>query len=71
MMAQVPRATLIIANPTHYAIALRYEQGETVAPICLAKGGASASTLTAGAFAAGPAARLSSSAMPMSMTLGT
>ncbi len=38
MMAQVPRASVIITNPTHYAIALRYEPGETLAPICLAKG---------------------------------
>ena len=38
MMAQVPRATVVIANPTHYAVALLYKQGETAAPICLAKG---------------------------------
>jgi flagellar biosynthetic protein FlhB len=38
MMAAVPKATLVITNPTHYAIALRYDQGETPAPICLAKG---------------------------------
>lgn len=38
MMAQVPDATVIITNPTHYAIALKYEQGKTPAPICLAKG---------------------------------
>ncbi len=38
MMAAVPQASVIITNPTHYAIALRYEQGETPAPICLAKG---------------------------------
>ena len=38
MMAQVPQASVIITNPTHYAVALRYEQGETPAPICLAKG---------------------------------
>ena len=38
MMAAVPDATVIITNPTHYAIALNYEQGETPAPICVAKG---------------------------------
>ena len=38
MMASVPQASVIITNPTHYAIALRYEQGETPAPMCLAKG---------------------------------
>jgi flagellar biosynthetic protein FlhB len=38
MMANVPKATLIITNPTHYAVALRYVAGETPAPICLAKG---------------------------------
>ena len=38
MMAAVPQASVVITNPTHYAIALRYEQGETPAPICLAKG---------------------------------
>jgi flagellar biosynthetic protein FlhB len=38
MIQQVPKATVIIANPTHYAVALRYEQGETPAPLCVAKG---------------------------------
>ena len=38
MMADVPRATLIIANPTHYSIALRYVREETAAPIVVAKG---------------------------------
>ena len=38
MMQNVPNASVIITNPTHYAVALRYEQGETGAPICLAKG---------------------------------
>ena len=38
MMANVPKATLVIMNPTHYAVALRYVQGETAAPICVAKG---------------------------------
>lgn len=38
MIANVPKATLVIMNPTHYAVALRYVQGETAAPICVAKG---------------------------------
>lgn len=37
MIAQVPKATVIITNPTHYSIALQYERGMD-APICLAKG---------------------------------
>jgi flagellar biosynthetic protein FlhB len=38
MMANVPKATVVITNPTHYAVALRYVNGETAAPVCLAKG---------------------------------
>lgn len=38
MMAQVPNASVVITNPTHFAVALRYEPGETAAPVCLAKG---------------------------------
>ncbi|WP_120009748.1 EscU/YscU/HrcU family type III secretion system export apparatus switch protein [Teichococcus vastitatis] len=38
MMADVPKATVVIANPTHFAVALRYERGEDAAPVCLAKG---------------------------------
>lgn len=38
MMQAVPKATVVIANPTHYAVALKYEQGKTEAPICVAKG---------------------------------
>ncbi len=38
MMAAVPQATLVIANPTHYAIALRYVREETAAPVVVAKG---------------------------------
>ena len=37
MMAQVPKATVIITNPTHFAVALQYENGQG-APVCLAKG---------------------------------
>ena len=38
MINSVPRATLVIANPTHFAIALRYVGGENGAPLVLAKG---------------------------------
>jgi flagellar biosynthetic protein FlhB len=37
MMQKVPKAAVIITNPTHYAIALEYERGMD-APICVAKG---------------------------------
>ena len=36
--AFVPQADVILTNPTHYAVALKYEQGVDVAPICVAKG---------------------------------
>lgn len=38
MIAAVPRATLIIANPTHYAVAIRYLRSEGGAPLVIAKG---------------------------------
>jgi flagellar biosynthetic protein FlhB len=38
MMDQVPRATLVIANPTHFAVALRYVKSEGPAPMVVAKG---------------------------------
>lgn len=34
----VPLANVILTNPTHYAVALRYVQGEDMAPVCVAKG---------------------------------
>jgi flagellar biosynthesis protein FlhB len=34
----VPLANVILTNPTHYAVALRYVQGEDLAPVCVAKG---------------------------------
>ena len=37
MMAAVPHASVVITNPTHFAVALKYERGME-APICLAKG---------------------------------
>jgi flagellar biosynthetic protein FlhB len=38
MMREVPKATAIIVNPTHYAVALKYEQGTMAAPRVVAKG---------------------------------
>lgn len=38
MLAAVPRASMVIANPTHYAVALKYVRGEDAAPLVLAKG---------------------------------
>jgi flagellar biosynthetic protein FlhB len=37
MMTAVPKASVIITNPTHYAVALSYQRGMP-APICVAKG---------------------------------
>jgi|SRR5579885_3334598 flagellar biosynthetic protein FlhB len=37
MMAQVPKASVVITNPTHFAVALQYERGMN-APVCVAKG---------------------------------
>ena len=38
MMAAVPKAAVIITNPTHFAVALAYESGKMAAPVCVAKG---------------------------------
>ncbi len=38
MMSAVPKADVIITNPTHYAVALQYERGGTGAPKVVAKG---------------------------------
>lgn len=38
MISSVPRASVVIANPTHFAIALRYVRGEGGAPLVVAKG---------------------------------
>ncbi len=38
MLQSVPQASVVITNPTHYAIALKYVPGETPAPVCLAMG---------------------------------
>ena len=37
MMSAVPSADVVVTNPTHYAVALKYEPGEMNAPICVAK----------------------------------
>jgi len=37
MMAAVPQSTVVITNPTHFAVALKYERGMS-APVCVAKG---------------------------------
>jgi flagellar biosynthetic protein FlhB len=37
MIAAVPKAAVVIVNPTHYAVALQYDKG-MAAPICVAKG---------------------------------
>ncbi|MBF0399250.1 MAG: flagellar biosynthesis protein FlhB [Magnetococcales bacterium] len=38
MMEEVPKADVVITNPTHFAAALLYKQGEMTAPIVTAKG---------------------------------
>lgn len=39
MMANVPKASVVVTNPTHFAVALRYEPDEGMdAPVCVAKG---------------------------------
>lgn len=38
MMTAVKDATVLIMNPTHYAVALKYETNEGAAPLCVAKG---------------------------------
>jgi flagellar biosynthetic protein FlhB len=38
MLADVPTADVVIVNPTHYAVALRWDRGRPGAPVCVAKG---------------------------------
>jgi flagellar biosynthetic protein FlhB len=38
MMQELPRADVVITNPTHYAVALRYQQDRNSAPMVIAKG---------------------------------
>lgn len=48
MMAQVPKATVVVTNPTHLAVALQYDAATMRAPVVVAKGaGAVAERITA------------------------
>ncbi len=38
MMAEVPNADVVVTNPTHYAVALKYDEEKSHAPIVVAKG---------------------------------
>ena len=38
MLLDVARADVVVVNPTHYAVALKWRRGDRSAPICLAKG---------------------------------
>lgn len=38
IISEVPQSTVVITNPTHLAVALRYQQGEMPAPLLVAKG---------------------------------
>jgi flagellar biosynthetic protein FlhB len=38
MMAQVPHSDVVVTNPTHYAVALKYDPGSMAAPLMMAKG---------------------------------
>lgn len=38
MMSAVKDATVLIMNPTHFAVALKYDASEAAAPLCVAKG---------------------------------
>ncbi len=38
MLSAVPKATMVVVNPTHYAVAMRYVRAEGGAPVVLAKG---------------------------------
>ena len=38
MLSEVPKSTVVITNPTHFAVALQYDRKTMVAPVVLAKG---------------------------------
>lgn len=38
MMKKVPEADVVVTNPTHYAVALKYDPNGTTAPLVVAKG---------------------------------
>jgi len=38
MLLDVPKADVVVVNPTHYAVALRWSRAKGTAPVCVAKG---------------------------------
>lgn len=38
MLVEVPRADVVIVNPTHFAVALKWDRRRGRAPVCVAKG---------------------------------
>ncbi|WP_374434164.1 flagellar biosynthesis protein FlhB [Tabrizicola sp.] len=38
LLQAVPTATMVVTNPTHFSVALRYQRGVDAAPVCVAKG---------------------------------
>jgi len=38
MMKEIPKATAVVVNPTHFAVALRYQMDSMTAPLVVAKG---------------------------------
>ena len=38
MMQDIPKADVVITNPTHFAVAIRYDNTESEAPVVVAKG---------------------------------
>jgi flagellar biosynthesis protein FlhB len=38
MLAEVPKADVVLVNPTHYAVALRWDRASGRAPVCVARG---------------------------------
>jgi flagellar biosynthetic protein FlhB len=38
MMSAVPRATVVVTNPTHFAVALEWDEDRMAAPVLIAKG---------------------------------
>ncbi|MDY3551617.1 flagellar biosynthesis protein FlhB [Gemmata sp. JC717] len=57
MLSEVPKATVVVTNPTHYAVALRYDSARDSAPVVVAKG--------KGAFALRIAKRARESGVPV------
>ncbi|TPE52503.1 EscU/YscU/HrcU family type III secretion system export apparatus switch protein [Amaricoccus solimangrovi] len=54
MLIEVPKAAVVIVNPTHYAVALRWSRAKGSAPVCVAKGvDAAAARIREAAEAAG------------------